>query len=91
VVNRYLGEAHSKDNIVTWVPKEKILFGGCMIKSLGASRGYLGDANLQQWSPTVEKVKKAFSNAAIVIPGHGSHGTTELLDYTIKMFQGETK
>jgi metallo-beta-lactamase class B len=91
VVNTYLGEAHSKDNIVTYIPSEKILFGGCMIKSIDGGRGYLGDANLQQWSATVKKVKAYFPDALIVIPGHGNHGGTALLDFTIKMFEKEAK
>jgi metallo-beta-lactamase class B len=91
IENRYFGEGHSKDNIVTWVPSEKILFGGCMIKALDADRGYLGDANLQQWSATVRKVKAAYPKAKFVIPGHGNHGGTALLDFTIKMFEKDAK
>jgi metallo-beta-lactamase class B len=91
IVNRYFGPAHSPDNIVTWIPAEKILFGGCMIKSLDGGRGYLGVANLQQWSATVAKVKKQYPAAKIVIPGHGDHDGTVLLDHTIKMFEGDVK
>jgi metallo-beta-lactamase class B len=87
----YYGPAHSPDNIVTWIDKEKILFGGCMIKALDAGRGNLSDANLQQWSATVSKVKKEFPDAKIVIPGHGDPGGIALLDYTIKMFEGDAK
>lgn len=88
---QYFGESHTPDHIVTWIPGEKILFGGCMVKALDAGRGYLGDANLQQWSATVSKVKKAFPDARIVIPGHGNYGGVELLDFTIKMFAGDAK
>ena len=70
---------------------KKILFGGCMVKSLDGGRGYLGDANLKQWSATISKVKKAFPGAKIVIPGHGDQGGIALLDYTIKMFEGDAK
>lgn len=91
IENRYFGEGHSKDNIVTWIPAENILFGGCMIKALGADRGYIGDANLRQWSATVRKVKAAYGKAKFVIPGHGNHGGIALLDYTIKMFEKEAK
>ena len=87
IISRFLGEAHSRDNIVTWIPSEKTLFGGCMIKALGATKGNLADANEKEWSQTVEKVKKAFGDAVIVVPGHGNAGTTELLDYTIRLFQ----
>ena len=33
IESRFLGEAHTKDNIVTWIPSEHILFGGCQVKS----------------------------------------------------------
>lgn len=91
IINHYIGEAHSKDNIVTYIPSEKILFGGCMVKEIDAGPGYLGAANLKQWSATVRKVKAAYPNATIVIPGHGIHGGTELLDYTIKMFEKDAR
>lgn len=91
IFNVYYGEAHSKDNIVTYIPNEKILFGGCMVKEIGAGRGNLGDANLKQWSSTVRKIKTNYANAVIVIPGHGEVGGTALLDYTIKMFEADAK
>ena len=37
-----LGEAHTKDNIVTWIPSEHILFGGCPGKILGQCKGQPG-------------------------------------------------
>ncbi|MEZ4957420.1 MAG: hypothetical protein R2825_27935 [Saprospiraceae bacterium] len=39
VINQFLGEGHTKDNIVSYFPAEKVLFGGCLIKTLGASKG----------------------------------------------------
>ncbi|HPN22822.1 MAG TPA: subclass B1 metallo-beta-lactamase CfiA4, partial [Tenuifilaceae bacterium] len=33
----YLGAAHSMDNIVVWIPSEKILFAGCMTKSTNST------------------------------------------------------
>ncbi len=82
----YHGEGHTLDNIIVWMPDEKSIFGGCMIKSLGAGKGNLNDANIKDWSNTVSKVKAAHPEALIIIPGHGNHGNQELLDYTIKMF-----
>jgi metallo-beta-lactamase class B len=87
VVNNFFGEAHSKDNIVSWIPKEKILFGGCMVKSLNASKGNLSDANLKEWPNTIQKVKERYKDAKVVIPGHGATGGVELLDYTILLFK----
>ncbi len=83
----YFGEAHTSDNIVLWLPNEHILFGGCMIKSLGSGKGNLADANVEEWSKTVQKVKNYFRDIKLVIPGHGNYGETDLLDYTIEMFR----
>ena len=87
IINDYLGEGHTKDNIVCFVPDEQVLFGGCLIKSMNASKGYLGDANTAEWSTTVARLKTKYNQLEIVIPGHGETGTTELLDYTIQLFK----
>ena len=84
---RFFGEGHTRDNIVSWLPEEKILFGGCMVKSLKAGKGNLRDADLREWSNTIEKVKQQYADVKIVVPGHGKHGGIELLDYTIEMFR----
>jgi len=86
IENTYFGEAHSKDNIVSYFPKEKILFGGCMVKSLNSKKGNLADANISEWSNTVTKIKKAYPEVEIVIPGHGDYGDQRLLEYTISLF-----
>ncbi|MCW5516064.1 subclass B1 metallo-beta-lactamase [Muriicola sp. Z0-33] len=86
VINRYFGEAHTADNIVSYLPGEELLFGGCMIKSIDATKGNLNDANLEEWSNTVSRIKDAYPNLKIVIPGHGDFGNTALLDYTIQLF-----
>jgi metallo-beta-lactamase class B len=86
-VVKYFGQGHTKDNVVSYFPKENILFGGCLIKELQATKGYLGDANVGEWSSTVEKVKQQYPNVKIVIPGHGKIGGKDLLDYTIKLFE----
>ncbi|HMQ76283.1 MAG TPA: subclass B1 metallo-beta-lactamase [Flavobacteriales bacterium] len=80
------GEGHTKDNVVGYFPSEQVLFGGCLIKELGASKGYLGDANEAAWSGTVEAVKKAHPDVRVVVPGHGQVGNSKLLDYTIGLF-----
>lgn len=81
------GEGHTKDNIVAYVPDEGILFGGCLVKSLKSGKGNLDDANVNEWSNSVSAVKNKFQDVQLVIPGHGSHGDIELLDYTIKKFE----
>jgi metallo-beta-lactamase class B len=89
VVIRFLGEGHTRDNMLSYVPSDQVLFGGCLIKEVGASVGYLGDANTAAWSGTVRQVKSTFSEVKTVIPGHGKIGDSELLDYTIRLFEGK--
>lgn len=87
VIVRFFGEGHTNDNVVGYFPSENILFGGCLIKELNASKGYLGDANISAWSSTVTKIKKTYPNLKIIIPGHGEYGNEKLLDYTINLFK----
>ncbi len=88
-ITKFLGEGHTLDNVVGYFPNEDILFGGCLIKELEATKGYLGDANITAWSGTVEKVKQEYPKVKIVIPGHGEYGGQKLLDYTINLFKSK--
>jgi metallo-beta-lactamase class B len=87
----YPGEAHTRDNIVAWVEDEKVIFGGCMVKAMNAGKGNLADANVGEWSKTIERVAKKYPAARVVVPGHGDHGGTELLDFTAKLFKEDKK
>ena len=84
---KFFGEGHTTDNVVGYFPSEKVLFGGCLIKELEAGKGYLGDANVADWSMTVEKIRKQYSTVKIIVPGHGQYGDKKLLDYTIQLFK----
>jgi len=86
IVNYYPGEGHTSDNIVSYIPFVKVLFGGCLIKALGSGKGNLAEANVATWPESVRNVKQKFPEALIVIPGHGPYGDRTLLDYTIKLF-----
>lgn len=69
----YPGPAHSPDNIVVWEPSERVLFGGCMIKSFTADAlGNLSDASVPDWKQSIGRVAARYRGARIVIPGHGS-------------------
>ncbi|WP_308993871.1 subclass B1 metallo-beta-lactamase [Mariniflexile litorale] len=87
VYAEYFGEGHTKDNIIGYSPEDNAIFGGCLIKQVGANKGYLGDANTDTWSETVRKIKLKYPKIEIVIPGHGESGGTELFDYTIELFE----
>ena len=82
----YLGGGHSTDNIVVWIPSEKILFAGCMIKDMQSQTlGNLSDATIEEWPGTIQKVIDKFPSAEIVIPGHGQIGGKELLMHTLEL------
>ena len=87
LVSYFFGPAHTRDNIVSYLESEKILFGGCMVKAIGAKEGNLADADVSEWSNTIRKLRTDIPEARIVVPGHGREGGPELLDYTIELFQ----
>jgi len=88
ILCKYYGAAHTLDNIVVWIPSEKILFAGCMAKELKATGlGNTVDGNIQKWPKTIEKVLQEYHDAKIVIPGHGEYGGIDLLQHTLKLLK----
>lgn len=83
---QFVGEGHTKDNVVAYFPTDSVLFGGCLVKELAATKGNLEDANVNAWSASVAHLKTKYPNAKVVIPGHGKVGGSDLLDYTIALF-----
>ena len=84
----YPGKGHSSDNIVVWFNKEKLLYGGCFIKSTAVNDlGYLGDADVKEWEKSIKKVQTKFKNPKFVISGHEDWSSTDSLNHTLKMVQ----
>jgi metallo-beta-lactamase class B len=84
----YGGKGHSPDNIVIWFDKEKILYGGCLVKSTEADDlGNLGDANVKEWSATIKNIQQKFINPAYIIPGHLDWHSKESLTHTLNLIQ----
>jgi len=82
----YLGGGHTIDNMVAWIPAEKILFAGCMVKAMAwKDIGNLSDADMNDYPVTIQKVIDKFPSAKIVIPGHGDFGGKELLTHTLEL------
>ena len=82
----YFGAAHSLDNIVVWIPSERILFPGCMAKELRSQGlGNTVDGDVNEWPKTIDKVIKKFPTAKIVIPGHGQYGGIDILKHTLDL------
>lgn len=75
------GPAHSPDNVVVYFEKQKILFGGCMIKP--EELGYLGDADVKSWPSSARNLKRF--DIKTVVRGHGSWDSSEMIDKTIEV------
>lgn len=79
----FLGGGHSLDNFVVWIPAEKVLFGGCLIKDMSSTTpGNTTDGDIDAWPVTIAGVLERFSEARVVVPGHGEFGGLELAKHT---------
>lgn len=87
VINEFFGPGHTKDNIVSYIPDQNVLFGGCLIKAMNASKGNLEDADTLAWSATVQRILTNYPEIKHVVPGHGAAGSRALLTYTIQLFE----
>lgn len=84
----YPGEGHAPDNIVVWLEKEKILHGGCFVKSSEATDlGNIKESNLRAWPVSLEKTKKKFPKPAYIIPGHQDWTGTKSIDHTLELLK----
>jgi metallo-beta-lactamase class B len=84
----YGGQGHSPDNIVIWFDKEKILYGGCLVKSTEADDlGNLSDANVKAWSVTIKNIQHHFRNPNYIIPGHLDWHSKKSLTHTLDLIQ----
>jgi metallo-beta-lactamase class B len=82
----YPGEGHTVDNIVVWFSKEKILYGGCLIKGADAENlGYLGDANVVEYEATLKKVQKKCADPKFIIVSHHDWNNINSLKHSIKL------
>ncbi len=82
----YPGAGHTEDNIVVWLPKHKILFGGCFVKSSRSKNlGNTEDASIKAWPASIANVINKYPNIAVVVPGHGKVGDVSLLKHTAKL------
>lgn len=82
----YPGQGHAPDNIVIWFEKERILYGGCLIKSVrDKDLGNLSDANVNTYATTIKNVQEKCKNPKYIITGHNDWTDTRSLEHTLKM------
>lgn len=88
----YPGQGHSPDNIVVYIPSDKVLFGGCLVKSCDSKGlGNLSDADLENWGTSIVKVKKKYRKTKYVIPGHEGWTCKNPLKHTLKLLRKRKK
>jgi metallo-beta-lactamase class B len=80
----YPGQGHTADNIVIWFKKEKILYGGCLIKGVDAENlGYLGDANVTEYATTLKRVQKKCPNPKFIVIAHSDWKNINSLKHSL--------
>ncbi|SFG94381.1 BlaB/IND/MUS family subclass B1 metallo-beta-lactamase [Pedobacter insulae] len=84
----YFGAGHTKDNLVIWFPKYKVLDGGCLVKSAVAETlGFIGEADLEAWPKTISAIKNKYKKINLVIAGHDNWKTQGALDKTLALLK----
>jgi metallo-beta-lactamase class B len=82
------GHGHTPDNIVIWFDRQKILYGGCLVKSTAdRDLGNLADASIDEYATTVKNVMERCRNPKFIIPGHNDWTDATSLEHTLKMAQ----
>jgi metallo-beta-lactamase class B len=82
----YPGEGHTADNIIAWFEKEKVLYGGCLIKGADAENlGYLGDANTNEYKTTLKRVQKKCTDPKFIVVSHHNWTNINSLKRSIKL------
>ena len=88
----YPGPGHTENNLVVWLERANVLFGGCAVKSPSfAGLGNVEDANLEYWPRAIENILKEYPNVDVVVPGHGPYGDKSLLIHTRNLFNESDK
>jgi cyclase len=67
----YLGKGHTAGDVFVYLPEEKIL---CTGDFLAPRVSYMGDAYVDEWIKTLEKLKSI--DFKVILPGHGEPMTT---------------
>jgi metallo-beta-lactamase class B len=82
----YPGQGHTEDNIVIWFKKEKILYGGCLIKGADAENlGFLGDGNASEYASTLKNVQKKYRKPKFIIIAHSDWNDINSLKHSLML------
>jgi metallo-beta-lactamase class B len=88
----YPGPGHTTDNIAILFPNEKIIYGGCFIKSVkDENLGNIEDADVKDWGNSLKKLQQKLSNPDYVIPGHNDWKNKTSIQHTLNMVEEYNK
>jgi glyoxylase-like metal-dependent hydrolase (beta-lactamase superfamily II) len=79
------GMGHTRGDTVAWVEEEGVLYSGDLVEA--DSGVYTGDAQLEEWPATLEKLRSL--GATALVPGRGeamvgADAVNSALDYTLR-------
>lgn len=78
-----MGAAHAPDNVAVWLPRSRVLFGGCAVRAeASATLGNVADADTLRWADALFRLGQRYGRARVVVPGHGEPGGPALLAHT---------
>jgi glyoxylase-like metal-dependent hydrolase (beta-lactamase superfamily II) len=84
----YPGEGHTKDNIALWFNDAKLLYGGCLIKSVeNDNLGNVANANIVEWPKSIRNLISKYRDVKYIIPGHFSWKSNKTLQHTLILLQ----
>jgi glyoxylase-like metal-dependent hydrolase (beta-lactamase superfamily II) len=87
----YPGAGHTRDNLVVWLPKNRILVGGCLVRSLKSKGlGNTGDADINSWAESIRRIQSKYPQIETIVPGHGKVADKSALDHTINLAEKAT-
>lgn len=67
------GAGHTRDNIVAWFAEQRVLFGGCLLKSTtSGGLGNIADSVTADWPASIGTMQRRYPRRALTIPGHGT-------------------
>lgn len=82
----YPGEGHTADNIIIWFKKQRILYGGCLIKGANAENlGYLGDGNKEAYETTLKRVQQKCPRPKFIVVSHHDWTNNRSLEHSIEL------
>lgn len=82
----YPGAGHTKDNLVVWLPKSQVLFGGCIVRAKEwQSLGNVRDATVSNWANAIKNIQAKKYPIQLIVPGHGKVGESDILTHTLHL------